>query len=240
VRTVTATGESVQDAVQSALKQLNITEDQATIQIIDEGKKGIFGLFGAKPAIVKVSQQTAPKEPIETDSNKLELEEKEVIESTKVHMDDRDEIDPVEKVEDYIRKIIAAFDIEIELTTSKDSNVAIYDLSGKNIAMLIGKRGQTLNAIQYLAQLAMHQYADKYYTVIVDAEGYRERRKETLEQLAKRAADRAIKTRKAVKLDPMPSFERKIIHTVLHQNTKVETESNGAEPNRYLVIKPIE
>ncbi|GAA0290879.1 spoIIIJ-associated protein [Gracilibacillus halotolerans] len=232
MRTVTATGESVQDAVQSALKQLNITEDQATIQIIDEGKRGLFGLFGAKPAIVKVSQQTAPKESEQVNK------EIEVIEPTIGESKAFDKIDPVEKVEAYIRSITSSFDKEIKVSTKVESNVVVYDLSGEKIAMLIGKRGQTLNAIQYLAQLAMHQYADKYFTVIVDAEGYRERRKETLEQLAKRAADRAIKTRKNVKLDPMPSFERKIIHTVLHQDNRIETESNGSEPNRYLVIKP--
>lgn len=236
MRTVTATGESVQDAVQSALKQLNITEDQATIQIIDEGKRGLFGLFGAKPAIVKVSQQTASKEPIEADqnSNKKEVVEEPSVEETKTS----DEINPIEKVKTYIRNITASFDKDIQVSTRIESNVIIYNLSGEKIAMLIGKRGQTLNAIQYLAQLTMHQYADRYYTVIVDAEGYRERRKETLEQLAKRAADRAIKTRKVVKLDPMPSFERKIIHTVLHQDHRIETESSGSEPNRYLVIKP--
>ncbi|GAB2536991.1 RNA-binding cell elongation regulator Jag/EloR [Gracilibacillus alcaliphilus] len=204
MRQVTATGQTVEDAIQSALRQLNITEDQATVEVIDEGKKGLLGLFGSKPAIVKVIKQE----------------------------------DPVEKLEKYITNIIAEFDINIEIETRVDQNQVTIDLSGEKIAVLIGKRGQTLNAIQYLAQLAMQQYADKYYAVIVDAEGYRERRRETLISLAEKKADRAIKIGKPVKIDPMPSYERKVIHTALQHRDDLTTDSQGNEPNRYVVILP--
>ncbi|MFC4402329.1 RNA-binding cell elongation regulator Jag/EloR [Gracilibacillus xinjiangensis] len=205
MRQVTATGQTVDAAVQSALQQLNITEDQAKIEIIDEGKKGLLGLFGSKPAIVKVIQ----------DEN------------------------PVEKLEEYIRKIVQEFDKDLKVQTTEQNNQITCELSGEKIAMLIGKRGQTLNAIQYLAQLAIHQFADKYYTVVVDAEGYRARRKDTLIQLANRLSDRAIQTRRSVKIEPMPSYERKIIHSALQNNRKVTTDSEGTEPNRYVVIHPV-
>ncbi len=168
-------------------------------------KKGLLGLFGSKPAIVKVVIQK----------------------------------DPVEKLEQYIQNILAEFDEGLDVEITVADNVINCELSGEKIAVLIGKRGQTLNAIQYLSQLAIHQYADKYYTVIVDAEGYRSRRKETLIQLANRLADRAIETSKHVKIEPMPSFERKIIHTALQNNAKITTDSDGVEPNRYVVIKPV-
>ncbi|WP_058309194.1 RNA-binding cell elongation regulator Jag/EloR [Gracilibacillus massiliensis] len=204
MRQLTATGQTVEEAVQSALRQLNITEDQAKVEVIDEGKKGIFGLFGSKRAIVKVS---------------------------------KDE-DPVEKLQKYIESIISEFNVDVKITIKVEQNVVTFQLTGERIALLIGKRGQTLNAIQYLAQLAMHQYADKYYTVVVDAEGYRERRKETLISLAERLAERASRTNRDVKIEPMPSYERKVIHTALQQNNAVETDSQGTEPNRYVVIKP--
>ncbi|SES14793.1 spoIIIJ-associated protein [Gracilibacillus ureilyticus] len=204
MRQITATGQTVDAAVQSALQQLNITEDQAKIEIIDEGKKGILGLFGSKPAIVKVIQNE----------------------------------NPAEKLEEYIRKIVKEFDESLQVELTVQNNQITCELSGEKIAMLIGKRGQTLNAIQYLAQLAIHQFADKYYTVIVDAEGYRARRKETLIQLANRLAERAVQTRRSVKIEPMPSYERKIIHTALQNNRKITTDSEGTEPNRYVVIHP--
>jgi spoIIIJ-associated protein len=205
VRQITATGQTVEAAVQSALQQLNITEDQAAIDIIEEGKKGLFGLFGSKQAIVKVTKKD----------------------------------NPVEKVTQYVENIVKEFDHDIHVKTTVDNTTVTMELSGEKIAVLIGKRGQTLNALQYLAQLAIHQFADKYYTVIVDAEGYRQRRKETLIQLANRLADRAIQTNRFVKIEPMPSYERKIIHTALQHNKKITTDSEGTEPNRYVVIKPV-
>ncbi|WP_163582194.1 RNA-binding cell elongation regulator Jag/EloR [Gracilibacillus saliphilus] len=218
MRQITATGQTVDGAVQSALRQLNITEDQANIEVIDEGKKGLLGLFGSKPAIVKVAKA---QESVE------EVQEKEV-----------EPEDPVEKIQTYVEKIIAEFQVGVNVKAEVEQNVVTLQLTGEKIALLIGKRGQTLNAIQYLAQLAMHQYADKYYTVVVDAEGYRERRRETLLSLADRLADRASQTKRDVKIEPMPSFERKVIHTALQNRKDVETDSQGTEPNRYVVIKP--
>ncbi|MFD2658282.1 RNA-binding cell elongation regulator Jag/EloR [Gracilibacillus thailandensis] len=219
MRQITATGQTVDEAVQSALRQLNITEDQAEIEVIDEGKKGLLGLFGSKPAIVKVAKAQESVE--ELPAKEVELEE-----------------DPVEKVQKYVEKIIAEFEVEVNVKAEVEQNVVTLQLTGEKIALLIGKRGQTLNAIQYLAQLAIHQYADKYYTVVVDAEGYRERRRETLISLADRLADRASQTKRDVKIEPMPSFERKVIHTALQNRKDVETDSQGTEPNRYVVIKP--
>lgn len=204
MKQITATGQTVEEAVQSALKQLGITEDQAKINIVDEGKKGILGLFGSKPAIVKVTKKE----------------------------------DPIEKLENYVKKIVSAFHVPIELDTKVEQNTVTMNLSGEDIALLIGKRGQTLNAVQSLAQLAMNRYSEVFYTVVIDAEGYRERRRETLISLAERQADRAVKTKKEVTLDPMPSYERKIIHTTLQKNQEVETDSQGREPKRYVVIRP--
>ena len=100
-------------------------------------------------------------------------------------------------------------------------------MTGEKIALLIGKRGQTLNSLQYLTQLVINRFSEQYLNVMVDAEDYRERRNDTLIQLAHRLAQKAVQTRKDVALEPMPSYERKVIHTALSENKKIKTYSSG-------------
>jgi len=114
-----------------------------------------------------------------------------------------------------------------------------FVMTGEKIALLIGKRGQTLNSLQYLTQLVINRFSNQYLTVILDAEDYRNRRSETLIQLAHRLAGKAIKTGKDVALEPMPSYERKVIHSALSENRRVKTLSDGNEPHRFIVITPV-
>ncbi|WP_226038297.1 RNA-binding cell elongation regulator Jag/EloR [Aquibacillus saliphilus] len=204
MRQITASGQTVEDAVQSALKQLNTSEDQVTVKIIDEGKKGFLGLFGSQPAIVKVSLS----------DNQLQIAEK------------------------YLANVTSQLGVDVEIKTTTKQNEVTFELTGEKIAILIGKRGQTLNALQYLLHLVINRKSNQYYTVVVDAEGYRARRKETLENLANRLAGKAVSTKREVSLEPMPSFERKIIHSVLQNHREISTYSHGVEPNRRVVIKP--
>ncbi|RLL41736.1 protein jag [Oceanobacillus piezotolerans] len=204
MKELTARGQTVEEAVQSALKQLNTTRDQVEIQIIDEGKKGLLGVFGSKPAIVKVS----------------------IIKN------------PIIEAENYIREVTSNMNVTVNMQTLVEANHVTFNLSGENIALLIGKRGQTLNALQNLLQLVINKESKVYYTVTLDAEGYRSRRKETLEALALRMADKAIRTKRKVALEPMPAFERKIIHNALQNNREVSTYSDGDDPHRHIVIKP--
>ncbi len=205
MKQVTASGQTVDDAVKSALEQLNTSRDQVNIEIIDEGKKGMFGIFGAKRAIVKVSIQE----------------------------------NPIDQAAKYLEEITRSFADDIVVDVKQEQNNVIYNLSSEKIAMVIGKRGQTLNAIQHLVQVMLNRQSTDFYRITVDAEGYRARREETLKQLASRLADKAIKIRRNVTLEPMPSYERKVIHSVLQDNPKVETHSDGSDPNRFVVIKPI-
>ncbi|WP_079529043.1 RNA-binding cell elongation regulator Jag/EloR [Halobacillus hunanensis] len=205
MREMTATGNTVEEAVQSALEQLQTSRDQVNIEVIDEGKKGFFGVFGTKPAIVKVSIMK----------------------------------DPVQDAESFIIQVAEQMGSPVQVKTEAKGRDISIKLSGDKIAMLIGKRGQTLNSLQYLAQLAINRESDQFYTIMLDAEGYRARRQETLETLAKRLADKAIRTNDAVKLEPMPSYERKIIHAKLQDHQKVETDSAGKDPKRHIIIRPI-
>jgi len=204
VREVTATGNSVEEAVASALAQLETTRDRAEIAIVDEGKKGLFGIFGTRPAIVKVTKK----------------------------------IDAIEEARSFLAEVGSKMGSPIDIEVIKEGKQVQFILSGEKIALLIGKRGQTLNSLQYLTQLVINRYADQYLNVLLDAEDYRKRRNDTLVQLAERLAFKAVRTGQRVSLEPMPSYERKVIHTALMDNKRVKTYSDGVEPNRHIVITP--
>jgi len=204
VKQTTATGQTVKEAVESALAQLQITEDRADISIVDEGKKGIFGIFGARPAVVKVS----------------------VIK------------DPIEEAEKFLLDVSEKMGAPVTINVEKNGKQVKFILSGEKIALLIGKRGQTLNSLQFLTQLVINRFSGQYLNVMVDAEHYRERRNDTLIQLAQRLAQKVVQTKKEVSLEPMPSYERKIIHTALIENKKIKTYSSGEDPHRHIVIAP--
>lgn len=204
MREVTASGQTVDEAVQSALAQLNTTRDRVEVNVIDEGKKGFLGIFGSKLAIVSVKLAK----------------------------------DQIKETEKFILDVTRNMEVNVTLETIVKDNHVTFELSGDKIALLIGKRGQTLNALQYLVQLVINKDSKQFYRVTVDAEGYRERRKETLEALALKMADKAKRLNKKVALEPMPPYERKIIHSVLQNRKDVSTYSDGVEPHRYIVVKP--
>jgi spoIIIJ-associated protein len=204
VREVTATGQGVNEALESALAQLQANRNDVDIEVIDEGKKGFLGLFGARLAVVKVKVK----------------------------------VNPIHEAKQFLENVISQMGINVEIKTIEKGREVNFRLAGKDIALLIGKRGQTLNSLQYLSQLVYNRYTNQFTTIIIDAENYRSRRKETLEILAGRLADKALKTGNDVPLEPMPSFERKIIHSALIKNKRVKTYSTGEEPYRHLLISP--
>lgn len=205
MKKITATGRSVEEAVESALAQLDSTRDRVEIDIEDEGKRGLFGLFGSRQAIVHVTILA----------------------------------DPIEESLHFLQKVSGEMGVQATIEVVQKGKNVTFQLSGKKIALLIGKRGQTLNALQSLTQLVANRYSKQYVNIVVDAEGYRERRNETLRILAERMAHKALKTGKAVSLEPMPSYERKVIHTTLVHDRTIKTTSHGTEPYRHLVITPI-
>ncbi|MBP2243149.1 spoIIIJ-associated protein [Cytobacillus eiseniae] len=204
MKQVTATGTTVEEAVKSALAQLQATKERAEITIVDEGKKGIFGIFGSRPAIVKVILKK----------------------------------DPIEEAKKFLLDVSEKMGAPIEIEVVGEGRHLQFILKGEKIALLIGKRGQTLNSLQYLTQLVINRYAEQYMNVMLDAEDYRKRRNDTLIQLAERLALKAIKTGQNVSLEPMPSYERKVVHAALAENKRVKTYSSGNDPYRHLVISP--
>ena len=142
----------------------------------------------------------------------------------------------IEEVDQYIKDVSKHMGLDVRTTINKEGKMVTFQLECDKIALLIGKRGQTLNSLQYLAQLVANRHADQFLTIMIDAENYRRRRQETLEYLAKKMADQALRLRRPVKLEPMPSYERKIIHNALSGRRENETNSEGNEPHRYLLI----
>ncbi|MFG6113612.1 RNA-binding cell elongation regulator Jag/EloR [Halobacillus sp. MO56] len=244
MKQITATGQTVEEAVQSALEQLQTSRDLVKVDIIDEGKKGFFG-FGSKPSIVKVSKVDPEADDQEQKINAEQETKSEVKQDTREEpeinvaakkMDQQE--DAIKEAEHYIKGIAEQMGAPVEVKTTVHGRDIHFELIGEKIALLIGKRGQTLNALQYLLHLTINRNTDQYYTAVLDAEGYRDRRKDTLETLASRLSEKALRTNEDVKLEPMPSYERKIIHTALQNNQQVETYSAGNEPKRYVVIRP--
>ncbi|NPC94889.1 protein jag [Bacillus sp. WMMC1349] len=203
MKELTATGRTVDEAVQSGLKQLGLQKADIEIHVIAEGKKGFFGIFGSQPAVVKLQEK----------------------------------IDPIKEAAQYLENVIAQMGIEAKVTKEAETKKIIFHLESDKMALLIGKRGQTLNALETLTQLVLNRYSDHYMQVVVDAEGYRAKRKEALTHLALKLADQAKRQKKDIHLEPMPSSERKVVHDTLSNYAKeIETYSTGEGHNRHLVI----
>jgi len=200
---ITVTGKTVEDAIESGLKKLQVPRDRVDVTILEQPSKGLFGLLGAKEA-------------------KVEL----IVKS-----------DAVDEAIAFLQDIATSMkmDIQVERVDSADG-VVLQLSSHDDVGVLIGRRGQTLDALQYLVNIAVHRIGDSHVRIILDAENFRERRKKTLEELASRLADKAIRTGRDVMLEPMPSHERKIIHTYLQDHPEVRSYSKGEEPNRRIVI----
>ena len=143
-----------------------------------------------------------------------------------------------DSVREFLNKIFNAMDLEVEIDIKINEEVRNVDveLKGADMGILIGKRGQTLDSLQYLTNLAINKHSDNYYKVKIDTEDYRKRRKDTLENLAKNIAYKVKRTKRPVTLEPMNPFERRVIHSALQNDRFVTTHSEGEEPYRHVVV----
>jgi len=139
---------------------------------------------------------------------------------------------------EFLEKLMSEMGLEATVTVASNADSVYVDIDGKDTGTVIGKRGQTLDAVQYLTSLVVNKGEDEYIRVVVDAEGYRAKREITLEKLAYRLAEKAVKTGRSVRLEPMNPYERKVIHTTLQTVPSVTTKSEGNEPYRRVVIEP--
>lgn len=138
---------------------------------------------------------------------------------------------------DFLREVSQQMGLSLDISARADDENVYVDIQGKDSGTIIGKRGQTLDAIQYLTSLVVNKEKEDYVRVVVDAENYRSKREKTLELLAERLADKVIRTRKSVRLEPMNPYERKVIHATLQSNDRVTTRSEGQDPYRRVIIE---
>ena len=234
---------SVEEALQKGLKDLALSEDKVKIDVIEGGSAGIFGLF-KKEAKVKLT-------PLDSEFIKEEKQEEVVVENEEaVEEKTQEVIEKKEKREDYIVKnkdsivsylqnIVIAMgyaDATVDFTEDGNRHFTLNIKTEENTSLIIGKRGVTLNSLQFLVNNYAKKFSSHFFRIEVDCDDYRESRKKTLEELALNLAKKSKKIGKPVELEPMTSVERKIIHNALTGIKNVETESRGEEPYRYLVI----
>lgn len=148
------------------------------------------------------------------------------------------EVSVEDSVKTFLNDVFKAMDMEVEIITNIDEADKLIDveLKGDDMGILIGKRGQTLDSLQYLTNLALNKHSDNYFKVKVDTEDYRNRRKETLDNLARNIAYKVKRTKRSVELEPMNPFERRVIHSALQNDKYVTTHSEGEEPYRHVVV----
>ena len=244
-------GNTEEEAIELALVDLKLSKEDVIIEVLEESNKGFLGI-GKKLAKVRVSKKKdskikeAAKEikeeikaEVKTDAKIKEIskDKKEKVVSKELNVQEigtEVETPALDFLKDMIDKM--GIDVEVSARENKDGEIHI-DINGKDSACVIGKRGQTLDAIQYLTRVVVNRDEENYTKIVVDAGEYRAKREATLAKLAKRLADKVTRTGKPVKLEPMSPYERKIIHSALQNHKKVTTRSEGKEPYRRVVIQ---
>lgn len=226
-------GKTKNDAITEACRHFSIPSDKLDYEVIDEGKSGILGI-GARPAIIKARVKEENEEVIEP----VKLSETPIIASVKAAAAEIEDVDVEGVSKKFLTDVFAAMDLAVEISTKYNDSLRSLEveLSGDEMGVLIGKRGQTLDSLQYLISLVINKGTTEYIKVKVDTENYRQRRKETLENLAKNISYKVKRTRRPVSLEPMNPYERRIIHSALQSDKFCTTKSEGDEPYRHVVV----
>ena len=232
IKTLDKSGRNEDEAIAAALAELGLDRDDVSVEIIERAKPGFLGI-GASPAVIRVSYEVED-EVVETATVIEEVAEA-VVETVAEA--------PIDEPADYaaIRAfLIGLFErmgIKAQLEIGPRENGGInVNVSGSGMGAIIGRRGETLDAIQHLTNYAVNRGSEKHLHISVDAENYRSKREDSLTKLARKMADKAIKYKRSMALEPMNSYERHVIHTALQNYEGVTTSSTGVEPNRRVVV----
>ena len=217
------TGKTVEEAIELGLKELGLTAEQADVRVLEEGRKKLFGSVKARVEIAPKGEESKCEE---------EKEETPVCEGCSANATDGERTVVFLEGLFKLLKITACTEL-----VSEDDKVEI-NVTAANTTAIIGKHGAMLDAIQTLAGAVANTGRDDYKRVVVDCENYRENREATLTKLAENLAQKAIRLGKKIRLEPMNPYERRIIHAALSEREGVSTQSEGKEPNRYIVVVP--
>ncbi len=300
MKTYESSAKTIEEAISAGLDHLGVSIGEVTIDILEEGSKGLFGLFGSRLAKVRLTlkeqeeeslwssltkesgkaeaPQKSREEPQRREQPKRDMPRKEeaarpepkkeaprkesaperkpvpkpVPQAPKIEVQPKETRAPAEPVEpapqaepgkpegkaqQFLQTLTKLMDVGVSVAVGRDGegNVLV-NMQGDTLGILIGRRGETLDALQYLTSLIVNKGSEEYIRVTLDTENYRAKREEALTRLANRMANRAVKTGRKVVLEPMNPYERRILHSALQANEAVTTHSEGEEPNRHVVI----
>ena len=258
---ITVSAKTVEDALTEASIELGLASTEIDYEVIEKGSAGFLGI-GAKQAVItawKKVEKKADKKPEKKVEKKVEKKAEKKIEVKPVVTEEVKEVAEVDKkieevsekeeklaevepqtkeaCEKFLKDVLKSMDMEVTLTSEIDEDGALsINMEGENMGILIGKRGQTLDSLQYLTNRVANKMQEGYVRVKLDTENYRARRKETLENLAKNIAHKVKRTKRSVSLEPMNPYERRIIHSALQGDKYISTHSEGEEPYRRVVV----
>jgi spoIIIJ-associated protein len=230
---IQVTGKTIEDAITEACQRLLVTSDKLEYEVIEKGTTGFLG-FNSKPAVIKAREKSEEvKEMKQVSNNDNIIIEKKVSSEIKTS-DGKMESEVIKFLDDVFKAM--SLNVKVNVSFSESDSSMDINLSGDEMGVLIGKRGQTLDSLQYLVSLVVNKDSINYIRVKVDTENYRQRRKDTLENLAKNLSYKVKRTKRPVSLEPMNPYERRIIHSALQNDKYVTTHSEGEEPYRRVVI----
>lgn len=267
MRTVRITAKTIEAAVAEGLEKLGISREEAVVHVVEQPSSGLFGLIHKKMAVVDISapDEEVPEDTVE-EAPAAEIPAEEAKEETPAEVPQAEEaaeevkeeapaeekkaereepaFDPeeqkkvAEEAKTFLTGVFAGMHLAVTMECRMTEERIMINLVGDGLGILIGKHGQTLDALQYLTNLAAGKSFRHHYFILLDVENYRERRQDTLEALARRLAGKVKRTGEEVRLEPMAAGERRIIHLALQDDHAVSTDSEGEAPYRYVVIRP--
>ena len=245
---------TINEAIEKGLAELELPRESVEIEILDEGSRGLFGLGSHQARIRLIVKQNLTETyesdihpPMEEIPYSQVPEEIQAVKPVRIPAANAKEEIPLHVAQEAVSELLGKMQIQAQVTASygeiddvRGTRAILVDITGKDLSILIGKRSETLNALQYISRLIVSKELGENITLVIDVEGYRTRRERQLRQLAHRIADQAIKTGRKQTLEPMPPNERRIIHMELRADEQVSTESIGEEPHRKVTIIPKE
>lgn len=264
---IEVSGPTVEEAISSGLRKLNLARDQVNIEVLDEGRRAILGI-GGRDALVRLTPaeepepqpQPEPKMPepmivkTETATSSIEVDEEDGDDADYWDSDEEEEDQDIDDeaqsleaetalsiITDLLDLMHVDADVSLNSTEPDDltgKSLPVVDINGDDLGVLIGPRGETLDALQYISRLMVGHKTRQRANFVIDIEGYRQRREQALSRLAERMADKAVKRGSPVTLEAMPAYERRIIHMALRDSKDVRTESTGEGNRRRVRIYP--
>lgn len=242
---------SVEEAINRGLEQLGLPRESIVVDVLDNGSRGLLGI-GGRQSRVRLSIKAVepePNSPAVDSENGFEkqpvVKEPATIKTVADTDLSDDERKSLKVTQDTVIELLKVMHINTEVSSSfiepadeNDERLVLVDIQGKDLSILIGRRSETLNALQYITSLIVSKELNRWVPMMIDVQGYRSRRERQLRQLGRRMADQAVQTGKRQVLEPMPANERRVIHLELRDHPQVTTESTGDEPYRKVTIVP--